>query len=267
MSVKVRTADRTIDVLFCFLELGPEVRVTDVVERVKLDKATTSRLLSTLAARGLVAKNPVTGRYRLGPAIFALSAAAPGSNLAHLAIPALTWLRDASGESATIDVLVGDSRVCIAQVESKHDLRRVIEVGRPFPAYAGAAGKTLLAHLADEARNALLERVRLASLTPNTIIDRAALSRQLEKIRREGFAVAVAERVPGVAAAAVPVRGPHDDVVAALTVSMPSSRYESKRVDEYVRWLRAASAQISVVLGRGITKDARKKRMVEEEST
>src|SRR5690606_6222048 len=109
VSTKIRTADRTADILLCFLEMGAELRVTDIVSHVKLDKGTTSRLLSTLAGKGLVARDSLTRRYRLGPAIFALGNAAKShNNLAQLAMPALTYLRDVSGESSSIDVLIGD---------------------------------------------------------------------------------------------------------------------------------------------------------------
>ena len=252
MSARIRTAERTADILLCFLELGAELRVTDIVARVKLDKGTTSRLLSTLAARGLVVKDALTRRYRLGPAIYALGSAANGQhNLAQLALPALTALRDASGESASIDVLMGDSRVCLAQVESRHDLRRVIEVGRPLPCYAGASGKLLLAHLPDAAADELLGRVHLTRLTPETITDRVALAKELKKIRRNGFAIGRSERIPGGAGVAVPVQGPRGEVVAALAISMPSSRYEPRRMPEYLRWLAKASKQVGAALGRG----------------
>jgi IclR family transcriptional regulator, KDG regulon repressor len=253
LSARIRTAERTADILLCFLERGAELRVTDIVARVKLDKGTTSRLLSTLAARGLVVKDALTRRYRLGPAIFALGNAAQGqNNLAQLALPALTYMRDASGESASIDVLVGDARVCLAQVESRHDLRRVIEVGRPLPPYAGASGKVLLAHLPAATLEALLQRIALAPLTPNTITDRPALLKELRKVRGNGYAIGRSERIPGGAGVAVPVHGAQDEVVAALAISMPSSRYEPERLSDYLRWLTKAAKQIGAALGRGM---------------
>jgi DNA-binding IclR family transcriptional regulator len=252
MSAKIRTAERTADILLCFLELGAELRVTDIVARVKLDKGTTSRLLSTLAARGMVVKDALTRRYRLGPAIFALGNAARSQhNLAQLAMPALTYLRDASGESASVDVLIGDARVCLAQAESRHDLRRVVEVGRPLPPYAGAAGKVLLAHLPDAAAQGLLGRIELTRLTPDTITDRSALLRELRKVRRNGFAIGRSERIPGGAGVAVPVHGPQNEVVAALAISMPSSRFEPRRMPEYLRWLTKAAKQVGTALGGG----------------
>jgi DNA-binding IclR family transcriptional regulator len=252
VSAKIRTADRTADILLCFLDMGAELRVTDIVSRVKLDKGTTSRLLSTLAGKGLVVRDALTRRYRLGPAIFALGNAAQGhNNLVQLAMPALTYLRDVSGESSGVDVLIGDARVCLAQLESRQDLRRVIQVGHPFPAYAGAAGKVLLAHQPDGALEAIVQRIKLERLTPDTITDRAALLKELKKVRRNGYAIGHGERIPGGAGVAVPVRGPGDEVVAALSFSMPSSRYEPARMADYLGWLRKAADQVSASLGRG----------------
>lgn len=252
MSAKIRTAERTADILCCFLEMGSELRVTDIVTRLKLDKGTASRLLSTLAAKGLVAKDSITRRYRLGPVIFALGNVAHSKdNLAQFALPSLTWLRDISGESASVDVLIGDSRVCVAQVESRQDLRRVIEVGRPFPAHAGAAGKVLLAYLPDDALNDMFQRIKLLQLTPHTITDRSVLMGELKKIRRSGYAIGRGERISGGAGIAVPIFGPQHKVVASLALSMPSSRYDSKRLSEYLSWLRKAAAEIGTRLGLG----------------
>lgn len=252
MSAKIRTAERTADILCCFLKGGPELRVTDIVSRLDLDKGTASRLLSTLAARGFVVKDSVTRRYRLGPVIFALgSAAHTQQNLAQLALPSLAWLRDVSAESASLDVLIGDARVCVVQVESRQDLRRVIEVGVPIPPHAGAAGKILLAYLPERALSDMLDRIDLVRMAPDTITERSLLLAQLKKIRRVGYAIGRGERIPGGAGVAVPVYGPEDKVVASLALSMPSSRYDPKRLRDYLGWLRTAADQINSRLGRG----------------
>ncbi len=74
---------------------------------------------------------------------------------------------------------------------------------------------------------------------------------ELKKVRRNGFAIGRSERIPGGAGVAVPVRGPQDEVVAALAISTPSSRFEPARLPEYLRWLTRASEQIGSALGRG----------------
>jgi IclR family KDG regulon transcriptional repressor len=251
LSAKIRTAERTADILCCFLKGGPELRVADIVARLDLDKGTLSRLLSTLASRGLVVKDPLTRRYRLGPVIVALgNAANTQQNLAQLALPSLTRLRDISSESAGLDVLMGDARVCVAQVESRQDLRRVIEVGSPIPPHAGAAGKVLLAYLPDQALADMLKRIDLVRMTPYTITNRSTLLAELKRIRRVGYAIGRGERIPGGAGIAMPVFGPNNSVEAALALSMPSHRFNPKHLSQYVNWVRTTAKEISARLGR-----------------
>jgi DNA-binding IclR family transcriptional regulator len=245
LSTKIRTAERTADILCSFLQGGPELRVTDIVDRIKLDKGTTSRLLSTLASRGLVVRDSSNRRYRLGPVIFALgNAASSHQNLARQALPALTWLRDISNESAGLDVLMGDSRVCVAQVESRHELRRVIPLGSPIPVHAGASGKVLLAYLPDSTVLDILKRISLVRLTPETVTERSRILAQIKNIRRLGYAIGHGERIPGGAGVAVPVYGHNEKVIASLALSMPSTRYDSKRLRQYVNWLKNAAKEI-----------------------
>lgn len=251
MAQKIRTAERTADILCCFLTYGTELRVADIVSHLHLDKGTVSRLLSTLAAKRLVVIDPVTRRYRLGPVIAELgNAARSHENLAQLALPSLTWLRDVSGESAGLNVLIGNSRVCVAQVESRQELRRVIDIGRSFPPHAGAAGKTLLAYLSQQALDDLLQRTDLVALTPETITKHTTLVAELAKIRRRGYGMGRGERIPDGAGVAVPVYDSVGKVIASLSLAMPSARYDPRRLPRYIRWLRTAADQISVRLGR-----------------
>lgn len=252
LSLKIRTAERTADILCCFLKDGPALRLSDIVTRLNLDKGTLSRLLSTLAERGLVIRDPVTRHYRLGPVIVALgNAANTQQSLPQLALPSLTRLRDISGESAVLDVLMGDARVCVAQVESRQDLRRVVELGVPIPPHAGAAGKVLLAYLSGPALADMLKRIDLVRMTPVTITKRPALMAELRKIRRLGYAIGRGERIPGGAGIAVPVYGTDSNVVASLALSMPGQRFDPKRLPQYVAWVQSAAQEISARLGRG----------------
>lgn len=249
MSLKIRTAERTADILCCFLKDGPELRLSDIVARLNLDKGTLSRLLSTLAERGFVIRDLATRRYRLGPVIVALgNAANTQQNLPQLALPSLTRLRDISSESTSVDVLMGDTRVCVAQVESRQDLRRVVEVGVPIPPHAGAAGKVLLAYLPDHALADILKRIDLVRMTPHTITKRGTLMAELKKIHRLGYAVGRGERIPGGAGIAVPVYGPENDVVASLALSMPIQRFDPKRLPQYLAWVRTTAKEISARL-------------------
>ena len=250
MPILVRTAARVADILLCFADGRAELRVADISQELKLDKATVSRLLGTLATKGLLQVDEATHRYRLGPAMYDLgNAVRQHMGLVEAAMPSLTWLRDLTGESAHLNVLVNNDRVCVAEVESQNALRTVVGIGRPLPAYAGASGKVLLAFLPDEARQQYLANLELKALTPGTVTDVDRLVQQLDQIRVDGYCVAQGERVAGGVGIAVPVQSPRREALGSLALGIPAARYDTSCLSAHVSHLLAAARQITARLG------------------
>ena len=116
--------------------------------------------------------------------------------------------------------------VPVLRVDGLYEIRMNQEVGRRYPAHAGATGKVLLAHLPADERRELLERLELARLTPRTMVTRAKLRADLKRIADLGVAVTIGERVPDAVAISAPVFDASGRVVAALTIGGIASRYE-----------------------------------------
>lgn len=152
-----------------------------------LPRATVHRLAVALEQHRLVARDH-DGRFELGPRVRELARSGPVNRraLADSARPALLMLRDATGESTQLYVAVGDSRVCVAALESPYSLRTIVPVGASLPLDRGSAGRVL------------------SGAGP-------------------GWTESVEEREPGVASvsAAVVVNG---EVIAAVSVSGPIER-------------------------------------------
>jgi DNA-binding IclR family transcriptional regulator len=123
------------------------------------------------------------------------------------------------------------------------------EVGKRYPAHAGATGKVLLANLPVDEREEVLAGLELERLTPSTITGRSKLDAELRRIADAGVAVTYGERVPDAVAISAPVFDAGGRAVAALTISGVASRYEAERVDEDVDAVRRAADAISADLG------------------
>jgi DNA-binding IclR family transcriptional regulator len=159
-------------------------------------------------------------------------------------------LRDKLEESVHLYVRDDDSRICIAAVEGRHELRPFIQLGRPLPLRAGAAGKLLLAFAEPDVQRLELRRARSdAEQLPNA--PGARLAEQLESIRDERWATSAGEREEGVSAAATPVVDSRDRVVAALCISAPTTRLRAERFAEMKGPLEDCAAEISALLQRG----------------
>lgn len=218
-----QTLLRALDILEAFAEEGASLSLADLGRRAGLTAPTTHRLVKALVSRGFVV--PDAGRrYSLGPAVMRLASVVMQrtDDLVALAMPTLDRLRELTGETASLHVLLGSERICVAELVSPEPIRMQSDVGRAYPIYAGAAGKAILAW-----HPGAVERLglRLVKVGPLTITDAAKLERELERIRQRGYAESESEVVAGAAALAVPVLGGSDGVLAAINVAGPSMRW------------------------------------------
>jgi DNA-binding IclR family transcriptional regulator len=242
--------EKASDLIDCLGRAGEPVTLGYVRQALDMPKSSTHRLLGELAALGIVRRTE-DGRYSLGPRLLYWGeAAADTFDLRAIAEAPMRRLRDRLGESVHLYVRDHDTRICIAAVEARHELRPFIQLGRPLPLRVGAAGKLLLAFAEPDVRNAELDRaVADASSRPNAPGPR--LREQLEQIRSDRWATSMGEREEGVSAAATAVVDSRDRVVAALCISAPTTRLSESRFDEMRRPLEESAAEISALLQRG----------------
>ncbi|HVD16573.1 MAG TPA: IclR family transcriptional regulator [Actinomycetota bacterium] len=246
----VRSVARAVRALQLIAEQG-ELGVTDLGRGLGVHKATASRLAATLADGGLIERDPVSDRYRLGLGLIRLVGAAMASiDLVRTAHPVLEELADRTRETVNIGVLSGDGVVYLDQVSSAHLVASTNWVGRRTPLHCTSSGKVFLAHMPEPNRQQLLARP-LEALTPRTVTDPARLRRQLDEIRVRGYATIQEEIEEGLNAVAAPIRQLNGDVAAALSVSGPSFRVRPVDLARLGRLTIDAAGAISRRLGYG----------------
>jgi len=222
-SSSIQSVTRALRALEMIAEAG-ELGVTELGRRLGVHKATASRLAATLAERGLVERDPITDKYRLGFALIHLAGAAmAGLDLVSTSRPVLEDLAEQTHETVNLGVLSGDDLVCIDQVTGTRSIVSVSWVGKRTPVHCTSNGKVLLAFMEERERTRLLARP-LERRTPRTIIDPDALRAQLQEVRVRGYAQTMEELEEGLNAVAAPVRQGNGEVVAALNVSGPAFR-------------------------------------------
>lgn len=240
----VRAVDRALDLLLCFAE-ETDLGLTELAARAGLHKSTAFRLLASLEAKGFVIRNPVTEKYRLGFRILELSAnVAQSDDLSLILLPEMERLRDQIGETVSLYVRDGFERIRIQAVQSREAVRRVAPVGVRLPLYVGASSKVLVAHAGSE----YAEEWRQSGNWPEGF-DLEAFLDQLETVRREGFATSFEERETGAAAMAVPIFNRAGRLVAALSVSGPSSRFSAAVMNEHTALLKDAASRMGKMVG------------------
>ena len=218
----VRNAAR---LLCAFTPADRDLGVSVLAARLGLAKSTVHRILTTLAAEGLIERDASTGRYRLGLRLYELGAiVADHLDLHEVVAGPIDDLRNRTGETVHVAILDGAEVVYIARRESPHTLRLFSRVGHRNHAHCTSTGKVLLAFLSESERAAILDGRPLVAHTPYTITDRARLEEELELIRRRGWAENVNESEVGVTSVAAPIRDATGRVVAAISVAGPGPR-------------------------------------------
>jgi IclR family pca regulon transcriptional regulator len=218
----VRSLERGLAVIRA-LSAPEDMSLSDVARAVGLSRAAARRSLFTLEELGYVRRSG--GRFALTPRVLELGYAYLSSvSLPELAQPHLERLVQELHESSSVSVLDGDDIVYVARVPTRRIMSVTISVGTRFPAYATSMGRILLASLPADDLDAALARIRPRRITPSTITTREQLASELERVRRQGWALVDQELEEGLRSIAAPIRGRSNAVVAAVNLSVHASR-------------------------------------------
>ncbi len=143
--------------------------LTSIASALGQPRSSTHRLLSELVELGLLLRVGANA-YAPGPRLARWGQAAEGvDQIIKIAGPTMTRLRDTIGESVHLYVRQRDTRVCVAAVDGKYELRHFTEVGVPLPLSVGASGKLLLAFAEHDVQRQELRRVAAKPLTPRAL--------------------------------------------------------------------------------------------------
>jgi DNA-binding IclR family transcriptional regulator len=252
----VKSADRVLVVLELLASRDP-MRLIDVADELGMPRSSTSNLLRTMARRRFVEYDERDKRYRIGSRLRELARASEREDdIVALAQPLMDQLVAETGETVQLAQLEGVENVYLAISESPHPMKLVSEVGKRLFAHATGVGKTLLAQLDEGEAERRLRSVELPRFTPATIVEVDALLDHLRDIRARGYGTDDEEYVLGCRCVAVPVRGPRGDAIAAMSVSIPTARYDDDVGDRALTALQAAAQELSRRLGYVEERDA-----------
>src|SRR5437660_11449271 len=174
----VRSVERAIAILDLLAQGGWHTGA-EVARGLNVHRSTALRLLGTLERHALVERDQRTARYRLGRRLPQLASVVTGEfDLRFVARPVCERLAAAVGETATLDVLVGDVIVPVEQATASTSVVSVNWLGRRTPVHCTASGKAIAAFGEEAARERLLG-LPLDRVTPNTITDRSKLEAEL----------------------------------------------------------------------------------------
>jgi DNA-binding IclR family transcriptional regulator len=249
----VKTVDRLVRVLDAFDADRPTWSLAELSAHLRLPKSTLHRFLVSLESHGVLRRDMADLRWRLGYRLFIWgSQAVKSTGLHQLARPIMRDLVGDSGETAILTVIHAQEVVCVEKVETRHPVRLALEVGTPRPPHAGASSKVLMAFLPQQEIQAIISDKGLPKLCTNTITDPDELQAELARIRERGFAQSCEETDPGAWGVATPIFDRNGEVVAAIGVAGPASRFTDEVAQRFVALCHQASRRISALLCTGV---------------
>ncbi len=219
---------RALALLFAFDSQHRRLTLTDLARRADLPLATTHRLVAELVAGGALVRR-ANGDYVVGRRLWDVGLLAPvQTGLRQIASPFLNDIHAATLATVHLAVRERTQVLYVERLSGRASVPVVSTVGSRLPMHATGVGKVLLAHAPADVQERVLSS--LDRITPYTVTQRDRLERQLERVRRDGFATTEEEMTLGACSIAVPVPGPDGSVVAAVGVVVPALKRDKARL-------------------------------------
>jgi DNA-binding IclR family transcriptional regulator len=214
-----------------------------------IHKSTAHRFLKHLEREGYLIRTEA-GAYLIGPRLAQMSARGnQGATLQAVARPILWELWKSTQETVNLAVLDQGTVLYVDVMESPHEFRLSSRVGTRRSLHVTALGKALAAFLPAEARESILSTIKFQPATPRTIMNLVQFRQELEKIRRQGYAVDDEEAVQGARCVSAPILNAAREPIGAVSVSGPVTRVSPNQVAALAGAVTAAARAISAAMG------------------
>jgi IclR family transcriptional regulator, acetate operon repressor len=245
--------ERIFRVIEAVVDAAEPVGPRGLARSLGIDRSAVGRILQQLGEMEVLERRPEG--YVPGPRLMGLSRILAAQDTLPEAVgPVLGALVDRFDETCYVCAFHGDVAVFTHEIQSSKPLRFVVELGRPVPLYAGAAGRAILSALDADSVRALIGDGPLPRLTDSSIVDVGELLEQAAADRQRGYTGSMEERVVGGAAIAAPFFDHMGRCQGSVVFTIPISRLDENQVDEIGKAVAAAGRALSdrlVRSGRG----------------
>ena len=220
-----------------------------ICDQTRIHKSTAHRFLKHLERERYLIRTEA-GAYLIGPRLSQMSARGNhGATLQAVARPILWELWKSTQETVNLAVLDQGTVLYVDVIESPHEFRLSSRVGTRRSLHVTALGKALAAFLPAEPRENILSTITFQQSTPKTIMNLLQFRQELEKIRRQGYAVDDEEAVQGARCVSAPILDSNGEPIAAVSVSGPVTRVSPNQVAVLAGAATAAARNISAAMG------------------
>lgn len=208
------------------------------------------RIIYTMLDYGMIVKDAENARYRISKKFISIAYDAIGEdNLILCARETMREIRDELVETVMLGILSEGEVIMIDQIFGKNFFSFTGRVGLKCPLHSSAPAKAILAHLPDGELAEILRKIKYEKFTDNTILREKDFIAELNRARKNGFAVDNQEYLNGANCVGAPIFGYQSYPVAAVWLTGPSDRMPKAKFAEIGAFLKTKAAEISRRLG------------------
>lgn len=218
-----QSVTRAIDILNLLADTAEPLGVREIARRLQLAPSNVQRLIKTLAKAGFLEQTEGTLRYRIGYRAFQVGSAFVGQNSLYSAVMPELYALAARHVTGFLGVLRDCSVVYLATVQSEGPIAITHRPGSQTHLHSTAMGKALLAEMSDADIRTLLGSQPLPRLTARTKVALPQLMKEIEAIRRAGYATSEEENRQGFFSAGAVVRDVRGAAVAVISGAVPTA--------------------------------------------
>lgn len=236
----VKTVETSFDIIESLRELD-HATLGELASELGVAKSTIHRHIVTLHDRGYVVRDGE--KYHLSLRFLDVGHWTQTRERTYvLAESKVAELAERTNERVQFIVEENGYAVYVHMESGEHAVKTDTHVGKHTPIHTSAGGLAILSSMDKEEVEEIIDVRGLEPATPYTITDREELFEELESIRNRGYSVNDQGHIEGLRAIGVPVHGPDDEVVGALSVSGPTNRMQGEWFKEELPNLLLGSA-------------------------
>ncbi|PFG29945.1 IclR family transcriptional regulator [Paramicrobacterium agarici] len=233
---------RILDVLeLAVISDDAPLTMTEISERARVPISTTSRLIKNLEEWDFLVQDG-HGKYLPGGRVVRMAVVVSAQLHTPQRIEAATTrITQATGESVTGGLIIGDRVVIVARTESEHPLRAVHRVGEQVSPTASALGKAILSRSSEQRKRELAAAWERDDDSPSL----EELDSELQQALEDGYTKDEETFAPGLRCRAVPIIGQDGMAVGAVSVAGPAARFRPEIADEAAQLLMNEASALS----------------------
>lgn len=244
-SREISTIKKASRILDLFSVVRKELSISEISKELKLSKSSVFYILKTLESENIIQKNLSNKKYRLGIKLLKLgNLFKEHTEIRDYSFLPMQNLHKNTNESVYLNIYIEDKRVSIEKIDSSYSVRSIVPLGKSFPLYIGASGKSILAFLEKSERDKYLERFK-----ENDDFKIDSVKEELYKARKNFYATSFGEIEVGAAAIAAPIFDYYGNVVASISIAGSNERIKNQNLKNIINYLKNAAMEISFSLG------------------